>query len=197
MKTNLPRIRTLAGLALLTASGLALLVGCAGHPRTPALSGFLTHYCTLDKVDDTTWRYIDNSRLATYNRFRITDVRVLANYFNGKELSDETKQKVTDYMRSAIVNALGDRYPVGVYSGPDVADIRVAITEAYMTENHLGLTIEGEILDSTSGYQVAAVVRTQLSEPYYSDYFDAPAAREMMRMWAQRLRDAIDVAHKR
>ena len=36
MKTNLPRIRTQAGLALLAASGLALLVGCAGHPRTPA-----------------------------------------------------------------------------------------------------------------------------------------------------------------
>jgi hypothetical protein len=195
VETKLPRMALQAALALVAASGLVLLVGCAGHTRKPELSGFLSHYCLVDKVDDTTWRYIDSSRLATYNKFQITDVVMLADYFDGKRLSDETKQKVVDYLRYGVGKAIDSRYPVVKTPGPDVANIRLAITQAYMTENHLGLTVEGEIVDSNTGYQVAALVKTQLSEPYFGGYWDAPSAKEMMDGWASRVRNAIDAAH--
>jgi hypothetical protein len=207
MKSNLYRIGTHAVLALVAASGLALLAGCAGHARAPEASGFLTHYCQLNRVDDLTWRYINTNRLSNFDRFRIGDVKVLATYFEGKSISDETKQKVEDYVRDAVRKALADRYSIVTAPAPDVADIRVAITAAYKTENHLGLTVEGEILDSQTSAQLAAgaqvdvsaqlgaVMRTELSQQYYSSYWDAPGTRELITEWASRLRKAIDAAH--
>jgi hypothetical protein len=195
MRTNLPRAGAQTLVTLLAVSGLAWLAGCASQPHAPRLSGFLSHYCLVEPVDETTWRFLEPHHVADFDKYRITDVKVLTDYFNGKPLSDETKQKVTDYLRHAIAKAIDDRYPVVTTPGPNVGDIRVAITEAYMTENRLGLTLEGEIIDSTSGFQAAAVVRTELSDPYSSDYWDAPPAREMMHGWASRLRAAIDASH--
>jgi hypothetical protein len=196
MKNDLARIGTQAVLALVAASGLALLTGCTspGQARAPLQSGFLTHYCQLERVDDMTWRHIDARNLANYDKFQIGDVKVLATYFEGKPLPDATRQKVEEYVREAIRKALSDRYSIVTAPGHDVADIRVAITSAYKTENHLGLTVESEILDSRSWAQLAAVMRTELSEPYFSNYWDGPSGKQLINDWASNLRKAIDAA---
>jgi hypothetical protein len=83
----------------------------------------------------------------------------------------------------------------------------VAITVTYKTENQLGLTVEGEILDSQAAPQIrnsavvdvssqlAAVMRTELSHPYSGDYWDGPSAKELIDEWSARLRKAIDSSH--
>jgi hypothetical protein len=147
-------------------------------------------------VDETTWRSIDTARLATYSKFHIGEVKVLASYLEGKLLSEETKQKVADHLRDAITKALSDRYQLVAAPGTDVAEIRAAVTEAYLTEHHLGLTVEGEIIDSHSTLPVASVVRTDLSLPYVGSKWDGGGAREIMDAWALRLCKAIDAAHK-
>jgi hypothetical protein len=149
----------------------------------------------MEKVNATTWRYIDDRRLATFNKFRIAEFQVLASYLEGKPLSDETKQKVAVYLHDAIANALSDRYSVVITSGTDVADIRVAVTEAYTTQDHLGLTVEGEIDDPSSNLPVATVVRTDLSLLYVGSKWDGASAKQVMDEWASHLRKAIDKAH--
>jgi len=58
----------------------------------------------------------------------------------------------------------------------------------------LGLCVQGEILDS-SNTQVAAVVRTELSELYVANWENKATAREMVEAWAKRLVKALDGAH--
>jgi hypothetical protein len=75
-----------------------------------------------------------------------------------------------------------------------VAEIRIALTGAYATGGKLGLCVQGEILDS-SKTQVAAVVRTELSEYYSPNWEDRATARKMVDEWAARLLKVVDQAH--
>ena len=73
MKLN----RIIAGItASLAVTGLLLLAGCAGTPLPPKRSGFLYNYSNLQKVDDTTWRYVNTNRLALYSKFVIAPVKI-------------------------------------------------------------------------------------------------------------------------
>ncbi len=97
---------------------------------------------------------------------------MLVNDFNGKPLKPEAQQRVAEYLREAI-------------------------TDAYKTENRLGLSIEGEIIDSYSTFQVAAVMRAQLGEVYIGSEWDGRSAKQIIGGWAQRLRKSVDIAHGR
>jgi hypothetical protein len=194
---NLTKFGITLTTTLLTATGLMLVAGCAGHAIAPKQSGFLSHYNKLVKVDDTTWRYINTNRLAIYNKFQITAAKVMVTEFDGKPLSPETQQKVSDYLRESITRAIGGRYPIVPNSGVDVGEIRVAITDAYKSHDQLGLTVEGEIIDSYSTFQVAAVMRTQLGEKYLGSWWDGPSAKQIIDAWSARLGQAIDIAHSR
>lgn len=183
--------------ALIAAISLILVAGCASHTFAPKQSGFLSHYHHMQRVDDTTQRYINTNRLASYNKFQITAAKCMVTEYDGKPLSLTAQQKVSDYLREAVTKALADRYPIVTSGGADVAEIRVAITDAYKTGNRLGLTVEGEINDSYSTFQAAAVMRTELGEPYLGDWWDGPSAKQIIDAWAARLRETIDIAHGR
>jgi len=179
------------------AAGLCLLAGCAGTKYTPTQSGFLSQYHHMTPVDATTTRYVDAPRLATYNKFKITSVAVLTKSYNGRPLTAEQQQRMTDYIRASVTAALQDKYPIVAASSTDTAEIRIAITDAYKSGDQLGISVEGEIQDSFSGVQVAAVVRTDLGKIYLGDWWDRPSAKEVIDGWSQRLRQAIDSAHAR
>ena len=198
MKAYLSRISIIQPAALFAAiTGLMLIAGCASHTYAPRQSGFLSNYGRMKKVDDTTWRYVDTNRVAIYNRFHISATKCLVTSYDGQPLSPETAKKVSDYLRESITKALGDAYPIVNNGGADVGELRVALTDAYKNGNRLGLTVEGEIFDSYSGYQAAAVMRTELGEAYIGDWWDAPSARQIIDKWSARLRQAVDAAHGR
>lgn len=195
MKTKVLKLGTGLVAALLATAGVMFITGCASEARAPRKSGFLSHYHHLTKVDDTTWRYVNTNRLALYNKFQLSSVSVLAKEFEDKPLTPEAQQKGAEYVRQAVTKALGDRYPIVSTPGVDVGDLRLAITDVYKTGNRVGLTVEGEINDSYSTYQAAAVMRTELGEAYMGSWWDAPSAKQIIDAWAARLRQAIDDAH--
>ncbi len=197
MKKNLSRIGITLPAAIFATASLLLVVGCASHTFVPTKSGFLSRYNHLVKVDDLTSRYINTNRLAIYNKFQITAAKCMVTAYDGKPLPPAAQQKVADYLREAVTKALSDRYPIVTSGGLDVAEIRVAVTEAYKTGNRLGLTVEGEINDSYSTFQAAAVMRTELGEAYLGDWWDGPSAKQIIDAWASRLREVIDIAHSR
>jgi len=185
-------------LLLGAAAALFLLAGCATDKDksfTPGRSGYLSHYHHLTPVDATTSRYVDVPRLKSYNKFKISSIDILVKQYNGQPLTAEQQKKMADYVRTAITSALQDKYPVVDAPSTDTAEIRVAITDAYKSGNQVGITVEGEILDSFSAVQVAAVIRNDLGNQYLGDWWDKVSAREIVDTWAMRLRQAIDSAH--
>lgn len=181
---------------LLIAASLCVLPGCSSKNYRPGNSGYLSQYHHLEKVDDTTSRYVNVDRLKQYNKFKISSVEILTRNYNGKPITTEQQAKMAAYVRNAITTTLGDRYPVVDSPSTDTAEMRVAITDVYKTGAQVGITVEGEILDSFSAVQVAAVIRNDLGDHYVGDWWDKTSAREVVDGWARRLREAVDAAHK-
>ncbi len=194
MKTKVWQTGSTLIVPIMAAAGLAVLAGCSSHARAPSKSGFLSHYHNMTKVDDTTWRYVNKNRLNLYTKFHISDVQVVAKEYNGEPLSDEAKDRIRSYLQDAVSKALVDKYPIVTTPGMDVGELRLALTDAYKTGTRVGLTVEGEIMDSLSTYQAAAVMRTELGESYVGSWWDAPSAKQIIDAWAARLRQAIDDA---
>jgi hypothetical protein len=155
---------------------------------------FLSSYNHLDQVDDLNWRYVSQPLLAQCNRFIISPVKILFTEVEGKPITAEQRQHSADFVQNVISQALSDRYPIVTQPGADVGEIRIAITEAYKTGGKVGLCVQGEILDN-SGTQVAAVMRTELSQVYAADWENKDVARKMVAAWAERLRKTVDEAH--
>jgi hypothetical protein len=187
-------MNTKACLTLLSLAGLLVLAGCKTTPQMTNRPDFLSTYDHLQKVDGTTWRYVSAPLLANCNKFIARPVQVLFTQYKGQPITAEQRERSSEFVRRAIVQAVSARYPVVTDPGADVAEIRTAITEAYATGGKLGLCVQMEILDN-SNTQVAAVVRTELSEYYVPDWENQATAGQMVANWAQRLRNAIDEAH--
>ncbi len=183
-----------AYLSLVPVAGLLCLSACKTTPQMTSRPDFLSTYDHLQKVDATTWRYVSPPLLANCNKFMVGPVKVLFTEVEGKPLTLEQRQRTADFVRTAIIMAVAKRYPVVSDPGPNVAEIRVALTEGYRTGGKVGLCVQGEILDNANT-QVAAVVRTELSEIYVPRWENQATAREMVEAWAQRLLTAIDQAH--
>ena len=181
-------------LTLIPAVGLLVLAACKSTPQMTNRPDFLSTYDHLQKVDATTWRYVSTPLLRNCNKFIVSPVKVLINEMQGKPVTAEQRQRASDFVHQTIASAIAQRYPVVSEPGADVAEIRIAVTEAYRTGGKLGLCVQGEIIDH-SNTQVAAVVRTELSELFVENWENKGTAREMVQAWAQRLLKAIDEAH--
>ena len=178
--------------------GLGLLVGCATRTaREPVKSTFLTRYDQLQKVDDTTWRYVDAAHLRSYHMIKIQPVQVLAKSFNRKPVTESEQKMAADYVVMALVKALSDRYPIMSRPGPGVGEVRLALTSADMRGTQLGLTLEGEILDSSSHAQVAALRKSEISGRHDQNWSYRLTFRQMVNAWAADLRRAFDEVHSR
>lgn len=175
-------------------AGLLALTACKSTPQMTNRPDFLSTYNHIQKVDATTWRYVSLPLLGRCNKFIVSPVKVLFNEFEGRPITAEQRQRTSDFVRQSIVQAISARYPVVSDPGPDVAEIRVAITGGYRTAGKLGLCVEGEILDN-SNTQIAAVAKTELSELYVPNWENKNTAKEMVQEWAARLLKVIDEAH--
>jgi hypothetical protein len=187
-------MKKIAYLMFIPVAGMLALTACKTTPQMTIRPDFLTTYDHLQKVDATTWRYVNPVLLGQCNKFIVSPVKVLFNNFEGKPLTAEQRQRTSDFVRQAFTKAISERYSVVTEPGADVAEIRVALTEGYRTGGKLGLCVQGEILDN-SNTQVAGVVRTELSEYYVANWEDKATARDMVDAWAQRMLKVIDEAH--
>jgi hypothetical protein len=182
-----------AYLALISVTALLGLTACKTTPQMTNRPDFLSTYSHLEKVDATTWRYVNPLLLGECKQFVISPVKVLFHEIDGKPLTAEQRQRTSDFVHQAIASKIAERYPVVTEAGPNVAEIRIALTEGYRTGGKLGLCVQGEILDN-SNTQVAAVVKTELSQYYIQDWETKDTAKQMVDEWAQRLRKTIDDA---
>src|ERR1035438_9804256 len=157
MTTYLDRMSLCATLALAAALG----GGCA----MPKPSGYLSNYSHLVKVDDSTWRYVDTARLTTYDKYIVSPVKVVVKAYESTPLTPAQQEQAANRFREIITKALAGQCELVDKPSGKTAEIRAAITAAFPVGTSLTLGLEGEIVDSVSGQQLAAVKKYQSAPP--------------------------------
>jgi Protein of unknown function (DUF3313) len=197
---------------LFSAAATLALASSGCKTAAPAPSGFLSTYSNLQKVDNSTWRYVDAGRLAAYRTFTVAPVRVMVREYWGTTFGPDQQEAIGARFRQKIMSALSSRYEVGGSPGPNTAEVRVAVTQAYRVGNSLAMGVEAEIVDPQTHRQLAAIrgVRVGLPEAgfrlgyhnpdaggYMAAWWNWPSAIQLMDEGAEQIRKLVDEAHRR
>ena len=161
-------------------------------PRT----GFLSDYAKLEAAGENIERYQDpDADFTKYDKILLERITVWFKKDAGVKGIDPAELKaLADYFHAAIIEALGDAYPVVDTPGPDVMRVRIALTDLVPTKPeysvvmlavpfgsaadfvmggkdmhapYLGETaVEAEMLDSVTKQQLYAYIERKLGKKY-------------------------------
>lgn len=190
---------------------LAVMVCGCGSSEVKT-SGFLSDYSKLQRESDSSMRYADEKSAASYSGFIVDPVQTRF-YSNSKakgQLTDEQIKELTTYMHTKIAEAVtGAGCKVVSQPAAGVARIRVALTNIEKTDaiNMIpqasllgagvgGASMEAELIDSMTGQQIAAVLRSsQGSRIPFSNLGDWTAAKGVMDEWAKNFQKKLEAMH--
>lgn len=194
--------------------GLLALSGCAGPVKEPERTGFLSDYSRLELIQNDNLRYV-GERVSEYDGFIIDPIAILFErdpenqVFTDKEI-ENLKQHAIDELTKQLTK--DDGYAVVNEPGEGVARIRIGLVEVndtigilnvsiYTKITGLGLggaSVEGEVVDSVTGEQIAAAIRwgsgSRVARAGYSHTGDA---KIMFDKWAKQFRKQLDELHGR
>ncbi len=191
----------------------ALAAGCA-TVQDPGQSGFLSDYSNLDEIDENQLLY-DSGNMGNYSKFIIEPIAMLYRQPEEKRIfSDEELVDLQVHFKTALSEALTEDggYQVVEVAGPGTARVRIGITAVDDTIGALNISIytkitgaglggaafEGEVVDSMTGEQIAAVSRWGSgSRILRAGFTHTGDAKILMDRWAKDLRERIDAAHGR
>ena len=190
------------------------LCACATPVSVTDQSGFLSDYSRLERIDDSMLRFFDETA-GEYSSFIVEPIVIAFRQAPDEQVfTDEELSELSAYYEEAVIDALGenDGYPIVEDPAPGVARIRIGITDVEETIGVLNLSIytkitglglggasfEGEVVDSVTGQQIAAVVRwgtgSRILKAGITRTGDAKIA---INRWAKDLRAQIDEANAR
>jgi hypothetical protein len=190
-----------------------LAAGCA-TVQDPGQAGFLSDYSNLEEIDENHLVY-DSGKLGNYSKFIIEPVAMLYSQPEEKrEFSDEELEDLLVHFKSAVSESLteDDGYQVVELAGPGTARLRVGITDVDDTIGALNVSIytkitgaglggaamEGEMVDSMTGEQLAAASRWGSgSRILRAGFTHTGDAKILMDRWAKDFRERMDAAHGR
>ncbi|MHC4512476.1 MAG: DUF3313 domain-containing protein [Planctomycetota bacterium] len=155
-----------------SATALTLVVTLGGCKMGAHETGFLSDYSKLKEESDAL-RWVNTNELKTYNSFIVEPVQMVSH--KGAEPTDpKAAEAVTSAFQKQLVTKLREaNYNVVTEPGPGVGRVRLAITDVdnsvpvlnWIPQTKLlglgigGASMEGEVVDSRSGDQIAAVVQ--------------------------------------
>ena len=191
----------------------AMAAGCA-TVQDPGRTGFLSDYSKLKEIAENHLVY-DSGNFGNYSKFIIEPVAML--YRQPEEIrvfDDEELEDLQTHFATKVRNALteDDGYQVVEVAGPGTARLHIGITDVDDTIGALNITIytkitgaglggaafEGEVVDSMTGEQIAAVSRWGSgSRILRAGFTHTGDAKILMDRWAKNLRKRIDAAHGR
>lgn len=204
-------------ICLVLALGVLLLAGCAEAPKA---SGFLRDYAALRPVPGASsvlYYEKPNVQWKRYTRLMLDPVVVYyAPDAPDRQIQPDDLKRLTDYFRTAAVEAVRDAYPVVETPGPGVLRIRAAITDVVPANPLLnvvttaavfipldmgGAAMEAEFLDSVTNERLAAIIERKTGMPLdprdmirgFTKWGHAEAA---FRAWAKELREVLDEAQR-
>lgn len=197
----------------------------AGQEYSGFLSdyGKLAHNARLDGEARSYVRADAAKNLHKYVAVIVEPVEVyLATDVDEKNIPDNGRTALAQYFQSALTAAVSDAFPVVTEANPLVLRLRTAIVgidagaqnagdaksadgeEALARSLNIGkVAVEMELVDSTTGDQIAAFVDreplgagAEVGAVNFSRYAKFVAAREAFDGWARRVRDFMDSAHE-
>ena len=201
---------------VLVATASFVCTGCSSSP--PAQTGFLGDYSRLEPDGSTRLVYVDKAALGKYETFIIDPIKVhFHDESNAAKVKAQGKLKQEDvddlknYMHEALEQAIRDGgYKIVYRPAPEVARIRLALTDikkstpalnviphTKMTGLGLGsAAMEGEIIDSQTRVQLAAVVQGQQgSRVSFAGVKTWGDVKAVIDQWAMNFVKKLDTAH--
>jgi hypothetical protein len=219
-------MKTVTKILMFVVIGLSLaLTGCASGPKQ---SGFLgDYYSNLGPgpKDGVKYRWLKPGvDFSKYNKLMIDSVVFYyAPDSEDKGIDGEQMKELTDAFNTELVNVLKDSYPIVAEPGPDVARIKIALTNVKKSKPvisvissvvpaGIGISIikkgaagswsgsgatsaEFMALDSTSN-NVVAVAEDEQTAGYFERFSKLGSAKEAFKYWAERIKIFLDDAHK-
>jgi len=192
---------------------VVLLGACAAPVTEQERTGFIRDYSLLEKVGNTAYLYTD-PKVANYSRFRIDGPEILFDSASdgSDTFTDEELKELERYFREQLTEALteNDGYSVVEQPGEGVATIRLGITAVDATVGALnvalttkitgaglgGAAMEGEMVDSLTGEQLAAAVQWGSgSRVLRAGFTRLGDAKLQINRWTKNLRQRIDSIH--
>ena len=193
---------------------LSTMIGGCATVQDPGQSGFLSDYSRLEEVAENHLVY-DSGNLGNYSKFIIEPIAMLYRQPEEKRVfDDEELEDLQAHFATKVHKALteDDGYQVVEVAGSGTARIHIAITDVDDTIGALNITIytkitgaglggaamEGEVVDSVTGEQIAAVIRWGSgSRVLRAGFTHTGDAKIVIDRWAKNLRQRIDEAHGR
>ena len=190
-----------------------MVAGCV-PVKDPGRTGFLSDYSKLEEIKENHLVY-DSGNLGDYSKFIIEPVALVYRQSEEKQVfTDEELEDLKTHFAAKVREALteDDGYQVVEAGAPGTARLHIGITDVDDTIGVLNLSIytkitgaglggaamEGEIVDSVTGVQVAAVIRwgsgSRIGRAGFTHTGDA---KRVINRWAKDLRERIDEEHGR
>lgn len=183
---------------------VALLTGCGGPKLTQ--SGFLSTYDNLEKVGANRMEFVSDVA-RDYDALVLDPIEV---HIEPEEriLSDAQRLDVLDHFHDRLAQLFEDKGFIVVESpGPRVAHVRLAITDIHKSTWWLnlhpgsklsgiglgGASMEGEVVDSITGAQLAAVIQAGKGNQFELDTFSGvDDVKDVINIWVRRAGQRID-----
>ncbi len=205
MFTNRVRSISYAGLIIaLVAAGS----GCASVPKP---TGFISDYSRLEKAGQGKMRYLSDD-LANYDSYIVDPVQIRV-HRDPPVLKPKERAEVANYFHDAITRVARERdYKIVTDAGTRTARVRFAITDVQKSKWYLnlyapmklsgaftgGASLEGEVIDSVTGVQLAATIQAGRGNQFELDTFSSlDDVRDVIDRWAKQAGKRLDELHQR
>lgn len=197
---------------LIVIAAVFLVIQCGCSAKLGKRTGFLSDYSKLEPQSEVSYRYVSMDRLSKFSKFIIDPITIHLHSRSKakKETSEEERTDLKNYMHATLVKTIGEGYEIVHRPGPGVARARIALSDIKKAQVLLnihpgskimgaglgGASLEGELVDSQTGEQIAALVESQLGDRLSLDGLSPWGdAKAIMDGWAARVRKRIDEAH--
>ena len=187
------------------------LVAVGGCASTPEPVGFISDYSKLEKEGEGRLRYI-SADLKNYDSVIVDPVQ-MRTHRDPPVLKPKERAEVTSYFNEAFEKMLREKgFKLVSAAGAKTARVRMALTDVQKSKWYLnlhagskltgaglgGASMEGEIIDSVTGAQLAAVIQAGKGNQFELDTFDSlDDIKDVIDKWAKQAGERIDGLHGR
>ncbi|MHC4286713.1 MAG: DUF3313 domain-containing protein [Planctomycetota bacterium] len=188
---------------LMTVCVLAVVLSGCGSKELVE-TGFLSDYSKLKVESKTAMVYVNEEALSKYHKFMIEPIQT--RLYADTDITEDELAELRQYMYKEVYNAIEAKDKVVHEPGSDVMRLRLALTnlkksnvalnvlpQTKLTGMGLGAaSLEAEGVDSITGEQVMAVVKSQSGNQFSLDgYSKWSDVESIIRKWADHLQERL------
>ena len=181
---------------------MAVLSGCSSKELVE--TGFLSDYSKLQVQSKTEMLYANDEALSKYHKFMIEPIQT--RLYADTDITEDELSELRQYMYKEVYNAIEANDKVVHEPGSDVMRLRLALTNLKKSNVALNVlpqtklmglglgacSLEAEGVDSITGEQVMAVVKSQSGNQFSFDgYSKWSDVKSIIHKWADHMQKQL------